>query len=268
MKKGIFVLAVSSIFALSCSKNAADNSKGSLNDAKPGLPSDYNKYPTNPKNPVNPLPVPTPVPEPPKPEEKMEKIKFGTDGLVTLNTETKEYTIDKIPTNKPDFDFLQPSKGLFDSFVLDPNYVYKSSLFPVDRYSLYQIPDVVTLDKENTILGQQAVVGKYNATLTFWGSVGKFPGRSYYACYKSIGNNLSKLDFIIDGLDKSLENTSCTELKPMIDQGKVKPLSIKGGDYIMLRFYGFRAYSDGDCFDYRYCVISYNSNVKYYTQIK
>ena len=247
MKKGIFVLAAVLSIACKNSSNLSQESSGSSSADSSNV-----------------SPLPSPQPEPPKPEEKMEKIKFGTDGVVTLNKETGEYNIDKLPTSDFDVNNLLSFHSLYDSMVSDPHYVYKSSLFPVDRYSLFQIPEVLNFDPLKSKDGQ-ASDGKYDTNFQFWGALGKEGGRSYYACYKSVDHKYSKLDFIVN--DDKNDKLNCSQLKILIDQGKVKPLNIKGGDYIMLRFYGFRAYSDGDCTNYS-CKITYNSNIKYFTQIK
>jgi hypothetical protein len=54
--------------------------------------------------------------------------------------------------------------------------------------------------------------------------------------------------------------------KKLIDENKVKSLNLKGGDYILLRFYGFRFNTFGDCFDIKTCTTSYNTQIKYYIQ--
>lgn len=252
MKKAIFVF-VTSFLAASCSKNSSNNPS----DANNGSSSVSVPKPT--PSPVNPIdPTPTPV----KPE--VLKLKFGADGLVTLNRNTDEYTIDNIPTSKPDFNFKQPSKGLFDSFIPDPEYIYRSSLFPVDKYSLFQIPETLGFDPANSIEGTPSD-GKYDVYLEFWGSQGKSE-KAYLACYKSVNNQYAKLDFIVDGYDLNINKHRCPELKELIDKKEIKTITIKGGDFILLRFYGFRMYSHGECENPTHCVVSYNSPIVYYTK--
>ncbi|MBX9838447.1 MAG: hypothetical protein K2X69_09065 [Silvanigrellaceae bacterium] len=252
MKKRIFAFVfVTSLLAASCSKNSSSNSSNGNN----GGSSVSDQKPT--PSPINPI---DPTPEPEKP--KILKLNFGSDGIVTLNNETGEYKIDRVPTSKPDFNFMQPSKGLFDSFIPDPEYIYRSSLFPVDKYSLFKIPEILEFDPVNSIGGTPSD-GKYDVDLEFWGSQGKF-GKGYLACYKSVNNQYAKLDFIVDGYDLNVNKLGCSKLKELIDKKQINTIDIKGGDYLLLRFYGFRMYSHGECENPTHCVVSYNSPIIYY----
>ncbi|MBX9839440.1 MAG: hypothetical protein K2X69_14135 [Silvanigrellaceae bacterium] len=264
MKKIFLPLITFSTFIISCSNNNEAQKKGSY-------PNEYNYPPQQPqtqqKPPINyddSQAIEKPPKEPKPIEEKISTLYFGSRGFLTLNNETGEYTIDKMPKENPDINIIKPIIGLFDSIVDDPEYIYKSSLFPIDRYSLFQIPEILEFDKINSVDGQPSK-DKNDVWIHFGGRLGKL-GKSYFACYKSFDNKYSKLDFIIDGANQELLN--CPKAKKLIDENKITPLNIKGGDFMPLRFASFRGYSYGDCFDYRTCVISYNINIKYYIQMK
>ncbi len=259
MKKRIFAFVfVTSLLAASCSKNSSSNSSNRTGGTDSTVA-------TNPKEPVNPVNPVDPIIPPRK--DEMLKLNFGTNGFVTLNNDTGEYKIDKLPTSKLDFDFLQPVKFIFDSYISDPIYVYKSSLFPIDRHSLYQIPDIINFDTINS-LDSRPSNNKYDVSIQFWGSIGNKRDQGFYICYKSVDNSYAKFDFIVQERDDLYSNPSCDKYKNLIDEKKVTPLNFKSGDFILLRFSGFRAYTSGECFNNSTCIISYNINMKYFTQIK
>ncbi len=250
MKK--IILSLAAILTLSCAKNPSQNNNEDLN------PSPFKPVP----------PKPDPIDPTPPEENPIINVNFGTDGLVVLNKETGEYTIKNLPTSKPDVDFLQPSKGFFDSFVNDPIYIYRSSIFPVDKYSLFKIPDILTFDTVNSKDGKPSH-GKLDSHISFWGRLGNSTSKGYFACYRSVDNKYAKFEFMVEALnDQYIPNDDCKIYRKMIDNNEIKASNVKAGDIIMLKFYGFRFYSDGISFNDMTSIVSFNAQIKYHISTK
>lgn len=257
MKKVILTLAALSI-VISCKSKNSSTSNNSSEEVKV---EDSNPAVSPSPKPINPIP---PSPEP-STKEIISKLNFGESGLVSLNNDTGEFQINTPITGEPDYNQELSKSSLYDSYVTDQYYGYKSELFPIDRYVYVQIPDIIKFDKEKTIDGSSNN-DVYNVYIQIWGKAGtKSKGNAYYACYKSLNGEYSKLDFVINESDNKL-NEYCTELAPKIKSGEIKVSKIKGNDFIFMKVYGFRFYSYGKCFKPETCEIFHKFNLKYFIQ--
>ena len=258
MKKIALTLLLIPLFSISCAK------KENKNNNAPDVPKET-ESPLNPTTPnvtdiKNPLPIPPEPTDQIKPIEKITKLNFGDSGLISVNNETGEYEINSPINGTPEHNKEMSIGSFFDSYVPDNIYAFKSSLFPVDKFVYFQLPDKLIYDKDKTIDGSSND-GIYNAYIQFWGKIKT--QKSYFACYKSVNGEYSKLDFVIDN---TKYRGYCSELAPKVKSGEIKPLDIKGDDFIFLRVYGFRVLSYGECFKPETCEIFHKFNLKYYIQ--
>ncbi|WP_186650025.1 hypothetical protein [Fluviispira vulneris] len=287
MKKIFVLLPVISLLVASCGDKSNNNNnvteqKPKPEDPTPVKPVDPAPQPEDPVKPVDPKPDPKPDPTPeptPKPDpkpvdpikpidpvpinENESNIYLGKSGKIVINNKTGGYKIENPINGEFDYNNKFLKSSFYDSYQSDPVYGYKSSLFPVDKYSYIEIPQVIKFDKDKSTAGSPKS-GNYNVTISIWGALGNVKeGVAYTICYKTGKNKDSYLDFIVN-TDDNKKNETCDLLNKRLKNNEFS--AIKLDDFILMRVYGFRFYSKGECSNINTCNIFHGFDLRYYTQ--